>query len=58
VNRFPHKHKLQFVVEIPDYVEFPKKEVQSLARESIEELSRCRLPVLSDSLSGISAVMT
>jgi hypothetical protein len=37
VNRFPHKHELQLEVEIPDYVEFPKKEVQSLARERIEK---------------------
>lgn len=58
MNRFPHKHELQFEVEIPDYVEFPKEEVQSLARERVENLRRCTFAILRDSLSAISAVMT
>jgi len=35
-----NKHELQFEVEIPDYVKFLKKEVQSRARERIEEWHR------------------
>ncbi|WP_424017330.1 hypothetical protein ACOZ4N_15830 [Halorientalis pallida] len=32
-----NEYELNFEVEIPDYVEFPSKEVQSSARERIEE---------------------
>ena len=42
-----NKHELQFEVEIPDYVEFPKKEVQSSARKRIEEWHRENPPTYS-----------